>query len=357
MKFNKFIFNIILAFSFLKITAGYHAGNITYSWLYGYTYQIKYTTYTPNISPDSYCQIDSICFGDGANGIMIRSNGSCNGACSPACDGVILSGTTIKMNEYTVTHTYPGSGNYLICFEQANRNAGVTNIPNSVNQVMSFYSLLVIPTFGSGKNNSSVFANHPIANGCLNNGCFIYNPSATDADGDSLSYEIAPCNGNGGSITPGYTYPSTGTGGNFNINPVSGTLTWCNPQLAGDYNVVIKITEWRKDDDGNYYTIGYVERDTELSVSSCTGINEEKGAENNITIFPNPTNNIATINLSEKENCTIQLYDVTGKILINEKISNTNRYQLNLENITQGIYFLKVTGNKNTSITKKIIKQ
>lgn len=344
-------------FSFLNINAGYHAGNITYSWLYGYTYQIKYTTYTPNISPDPYCQIDSICFGDGTNGILIRSNGSCNGTCSPACDGLILSGTSIKMNEYTTTHSYPGPGNYTICFEQANRNAGVINIPNSVNNSMSFFSLLVIPAFGSGKNNSSVFANHPIANGCLNNDCFTYNPSATDSDGDSLSYEIAPSKGNGGSFTPGYTYPSTGTGGTFSVNPVSGTLTWCNPQLAGDYNVVIKITEWRKDDDGNYYTIGYVERDTELSVSNCTSINEEKLQENNITIFPNPTNNFTTIQLSSKEKYSFHLYDMAGKLISHQNCSNTSSYILNLENFTEGIYFLKITGNDNSTITKKIIKQ
>ncbi len=352
MKFNKFIFSLILTFSFFKINAGYHAGNITYSWLYGYTYQIKLTTFTGINSTSLYdpCQ-DTLCFGDGTSVVLFRSNGFCGGACSPACDGQPLPGNTIKLNEYVTTHTYPGPGNYVICFNEPNRNAGVNNIPSSVNQFFSLESFLVIPNFGSGKNNSSVFANLPLAYGCLNNSCFTYNPSATDIDGDSLSYEVFTC------LNPGSSLPYAGAIGTFSINAISGLLNWCNPQYNGDYNVIIKITEWRKDDGGNPFIVGYVIRDTQFNMSNCTGINEEKVLENNFLVFPNPTNNFTTIHLSEKENYKIQLCDITGKTLINDMSSNTNSYYLNLENITQGIYFLKIIGSNNTTITKKIIKQ
>lgn len=358
LKFNKFIFILVLTLSFFKISAGYHAGNITYSWLYGYTYQIKLTTFTGIGSAlliDS-CE-DTLCFGDGTGVVVLRSNGPCGGSCSPACDGVVLPGATIKMNEYITTHTYPGPGNYMICFTEQNRNAGVNNIPNSVNQPMSFYSFLAIPTFGSSKNNSSIFANHPITSGCMNNGCFTYNPSATDVDGDSLSYEIFPC------LNPGASIPVSGTGGTFSINPVSGTLSWCNPQYPGDYNVIIKITEWRKDDDEFYYIVGYVERDTELSVSTCTGINDLKESNNTISIFPNPTHgNISiTLNQNNTELLTIELIDVMGRQIKtfthNEAVSKQQTITLNLENIYSGIYFLKITGSNTTSIIKKIIKQ
>lgn len=352
MQFNKFIIILILTLVFFKTKAGYHAGNITYSWLYGYTYQIKLTTFTGINGASLYdpCQ-DSICFGDGIKAVVLRNNGFCGGSCNPACDGVILPGATIKMNEYITTHTYPGPGNYVICFNEPNRNAGINNIPNSVNQTFSLESFLVIPTFGSGKNNSSVFANLPLAYGCLNNSCFTYNPLATDADGDSLSYEVFVC------LNPGSSFPSAGVNGTFSINPVSGLLTWCNPQYNGDYNVIIKITEWRKDDAGSPFIVGYVNRDTQFNISNCTGIKEEKSPQSDITIYPNPTNNSTTIYLSEKENYIIQVYDITGNILLNEREIKTKIYNLNLENITKGIYFIKITDSYNTSITKKIIKQ
>ena len=340
---------MIVAFSFLKMNAGYHAGNITCSWLYGYTYQIKLTTFTDIGNANFYdpCQ-DTLCYGDGTGIAILRSNGPIAG-CAPAHQGVPIN-PNINMNEYVTTHTYPGPGNYIICFNQPNRNAGINNIPNSVNQVFSLESFLVIPLFGSGKNTSSVFGNLPLDYGCITNSCYYYNPAATDSDGDSLSYEVFAC------LNPGSTLPASGASGTFSINPISGLLSWCNPQLSGDHNVIIKINEWRKDDDGSYYLVGYVHRDTQFNISSCTNIDEEKQLENKIIVFPNPTNNYAEIGLVEKENYTIQLYDIMGNILISE-IKVNNNYTLNLGNMAQGIYFLKVTDSSNTSITKKIIKQ
>jgi hypothetical protein len=337
-------------FIYSKINAGYHAGNITYSWLYGYTYQIKLTTFTGIggsllIDP---CQ-DTICFGDGTRAVILRSNGPIGG-CAPGREGVPIN-PNIKLNEYVTTHTYPGPGNYTICFEAQNRNAGINNIPNSVNQLFSLESFLVIPAFGSGKNTSSVFGNLPLDYGCLANSCYNYNPAATDLDGDSLSYEVFAC------LNPGSLLPSVGAGGTFSINPITGTLTWCNPQYIGDYNTRIKITEWRKDDDGNPFIVGNVIRDTQFNMSNCTGINEEKGSENNITIFPNPANNFVSIQLSSKEKYSFQLYDMAGNLLSNQNCSHTTSYILNLENLAQGLYFLKITGNDNSTITKKIIKQ
>jgi len=151
--------------------------------------------------------------------------------------------------------------------------------------------------------------------------------------------------------------PSGGASGTFSINPVTGTLTWCNPQYNGDYNIRIKITEWRKDEDGNPFLVGYVIRDTQFNMSNCTRINEEKDFEKNITIFPNPTNNFTTIQLSSKEKYSFQLYDMAGKLLSHQNCSNTSSYILNLENFTEGIYFLKIASNDNSTITKKIIKQ
>jgi hypothetical protein len=356
LRLLKFILIISLLFTFSKVNAAYHAGHITYAWLYGYTYQIKLTTYTTisSISSNTYCE-DSLCFGDGQGVVVVRNNGGV-GLCSPpAHDGVIIN-SFIKMNEYITTHTYPGPGNYIICFNESNRNAGINNIPNSVNQPFSLESYLVIPTFGSGKNSSSVCSNLAIADGCSNNGCFTYNPSATDSDGDSLSYEILPC------VTPGASLPAAGTSGTFNINPVSGLLTWCSPQYNGDYNVIIKIKEWRKDDDGNNILMGYVIRDTQFNITTCTGVIELDNKNTLVTIYPNPTLNVFKIQLNEitTEEYSMYLIDMSGRVLLqtkNVQFKKEEPYFFNIEDVSKGIYFLKITGNHQTNITKKIIKQ
>lgn len=269
-KVRYFLF-IIFCLAFFSNAKATHnrAGEITYKWLFGYTYQVKVTTYT-NIGGSNLadrCE-DTVYFGDGARAVVLRSNGFCGGTCSPACEGQPLTGNTIKLNEYVTTHTYPGPGNYKISMEDPNRNAGVINIPNSVNQVFYIESFLVIPTFGSGKNSSPVLTFPPIDNGCVGK-CFLHNPGAYDLDGDSISYELTTSRGSGGTTCPGYTYPTTG-GGTYNVNATTGTLTWCTPQLQGEYNLAMIIKEWRKDDGGDYYLVGYILRDLQVDVGSCS---------------------------------------------------------------------------------------
>jgi gliding motility-associated-like protein len=265
-RYYLFIIFCIAFFSNAKATHN-RAGEITYKWLYGYTYQIKVTTYTnidgPNLA--DRCE-DTVYFGDGTRAVVLRSNGPCNGACA-GCEGQPLPGNRIKLNEYVTTHTYPGPGNFKISMEDPNRNENVINIPNSINQVFYIESFLVIPTFGSGKNSSPVLTFPPIDNGCVGK-CFLHNPGAYDVDGDSISYELTTSRGSGGITCPGYTYPQTG-GGTYNVNSVTGTLTWCTPQLQGEYNLAMLIKEWRKDDGGDYYLVGYILRDLQVDVGAC----------------------------------------------------------------------------------------
>lgn len=255
---------------FLTLKATHNrAGEITYKWLFGYTYEIKVTTYT-NIGGSNLadrCE-DTVYFGDGARALVLRSNGPI-GNCSPAHDGIPLN-PSIKLNEYVTTHSYPGPGNYLISMEDPNRNAGIINLPNSVNQVFYIESFLVIPTFGTGKNNSPVLTFPPIDNGCVTQ-CFYHNPGAYDIDGDSISYELTACKGSLGATCPGYSYPAT-SGGTFNLDSLTGTLTWCSPQLQGEYNMAILIKEWRMDAAGTYFLVGYIERDMQVDITSCSNV-------------------------------------------------------------------------------------
>ncbi len=242
------------------------AGEITYRWLGGYKYEIKIITYT-NIGSANLadrCE-DTLYFGDGTSAVVLRSNGPVGG-CSPAHEGVPIT-TTIKLNEYITQHVYPGPGTYRLSMKDPNRNAGILNMLNSVNQAFYIESYLIIPTFGITHNSSPILTFPPIDNGCVGK-CFMHNPGAVDADGDSLSYELTTCKADIGVTCAGYTYPATG-GGIYTIDPITGTLTWCTPQLQGEYNLAILIKEWRKKDDGTYFMVGSVLRDLQVDVGAC----------------------------------------------------------------------------------------
>lgn len=274
LRYFLFITFFVIAFS-LKATHN-RAGEITYKWLGGYTYSITLVTYTddgPNIA--DRCKL-TIHFGDGDSCQAIRQNGALAGSsteCPTSFLGVIIKNTpTVKKNVYSCTHTYSGPGLFKIYMFDRNRNSGVINFPNSVNQPFYLETLLNINAF-MGPNNSPVLTRDPIDEGCVGT-CFYHNPGAVDVDGDSLSYDLVMCKGedgfgNIGVTIPGYNYPSPGAGGAFNINSGNGTLTWCDPQLSGEYNVAFYIREWRKDLDGNWQNVGFVMRDMQIIISTC----------------------------------------------------------------------------------------
>lgn len=188
------------------------------------------------------------------------------------CGSIIISEGSykVKQNIYTIIHTYPAAGSYLIRSFDPNRNGGVVNIPNSINLPFYIESLLIINSF-TGANSSPIFDFDPIDRACRRV-CFEHNPGAFDPDGDSLSYEITTSRGENGQSIVGYSYPDTGPGGSFGINPVTGLLKWCTPQVTGEYNLAFFVKEWRKNTSGVYVMIGYVLRDMQVIVKDCANL-------------------------------------------------------------------------------------
>jgi hypothetical protein len=134
------------------------------------------------------------------------------------------------------------------------RDAGIVNIPNSINVPFYTESQLIINST-TGINNSVQFLRMPIINGIINTP-LTHNVTPYDPDGDCLTFEIVSCKGAGGLIIPGYTLP------NFvSIDSINGELTWTNPALLGSFSLAVKVNEWR-----NGMIIGYVVRDFEITI-------------------------------------------------------------------------------------------
>jgi hypothetical protein len=83
-----------------------------------------------------------------------------------------------------------------------------------------------------------------------------------------------------------------------------------------------------------------------------TSLNESVNKSVELILFPNPTESQLTLN-TDLEIGKILLLDITGKQMILIK-KNTNT--INVNNLPNGIYFLKLITNERT-ITKKFIKQ
>ncbi|PBQ32164.1 hypothetical protein CNR22_10390 [Sphingobacteriaceae bacterium] len=286
--YKLFVVFFFLIFSYAKATHN-RAGEITYKRVAPfttvkagivvqvYTYSITVIKYTDDGNGIADRCVDTVYFGDNTRGVAPRVNGSVcpsNNQCGflngqpVTCGSVIIneSGYRVKKNVYTIIHTYPGAGSYLIRTFDPNRNGGVFNIPNSINVPFYIESQLIINTF-TGANSSPIFAFAPIDRACFNV-CFEHNPGAYDPDGDSLSYELTTSRGEDGQTVPLYSFPETG-GGVFEINATTGLLKWCTPRRLGEYNIAFIVKEWRKNTSGIYDLIGYVLRDMQVIVRDC----------------------------------------------------------------------------------------
>ena len=222
------------------------AGEISYRYISGLTYEFTITTYTYSASPADRPQIE-VFWGDGTSSVINRTLKQAITA-------------SIDINVYVTQHTFSAAGTFYVSFEDPNRNAGIVNIPNSVEIPFYIETMIVINPFVGG-NSCPVLMNPPIDNGCTGV-IYYHNPGAYDADGDSLSYSLVSCRGYNGEVIPGYTLPYASN--YITIDSVTGDLVWDSPAMAGEYNVAILIKEWR-----NGILISSMVRDMQITIAPC----------------------------------------------------------------------------------------
>tara|TARA_B100000809_G_scaffold129856_1_gene127773 strand:+ start:369 stop:3014 length:2646 start_codon:yes stop_codon:yes gene_type:complete len=243
---RKILYILFLLASANSFATHNRAGEITFTHISGLTYGITVTTYTKGSSPADRPNLE-VFWGDGTSLDSI-----------PRISEQLL-GNDINKNIYYDVHTYPApaASPYKIRINDPNRNAGLMNVPNSVNVVFFLESELYINPF-LGVNNSPVLNNPPIDNACVGS-TYIHNPGAVDSDGDSLYYSIQESRKDGGTAIVGYTFPAASSF--IIVDGFTGDLIWDTPIAIGEYNVAILIEEFR-----NGFKIGSVLRDMQITV-------------------------------------------------------------------------------------------
>lgn len=253
---TKIVFSLFLClFTVNSFATHNRAGEITYKHLSGFTYEFTITTYTKisGISADADRTRLGISWGDGTFDSLARNS-------------EILLSADIKQNKYIGVHTYSGPFTYVVGVQDPNRIDNIININNAVNT--PFYledTVKILDPNIIGYNNSPQLLNPPIEYGNVGQ-LFTHNPNAFDPDGDSLSYSISTPMQAQGLPVSGYSPPNLiqpGPNNQISINQKTGELNWDAPQLAGIYNIVILIKEYR-----NGIFIGTVIRDLQIIIDA-----------------------------------------------------------------------------------------
>jgi len=211
---------------------------------------------------------------------IIKTNYNCIVQAPNAC---------VDQYYYEIKLTLPArTGGYYISFQRCCRNGSITNLSNPGGTGANYWTHIPDPrTLSDGKHNSSAKFKELPPNFLCTNTPLKFDHSATDADGDSLVYELFhPFTGgdqnnprpdntiNNGlleqppfsQITFSGTYNSTNPiNGNppMTINPSTGYLT-LTPTRVGQFVVGILVKEFRKGK-----LISSTRRDYQFNVQSC----------------------------------------------------------------------------------------
>ena len=103
------------------------------------------------------------------------------------------------------------------------------------------------------------------------------------------------------------------------------------------------------------FATGGFDLDAVGAINITTSVEIEEFNSNNISLFPNPANNVLNIHFPKKEKYSVYVQSINGKTLITKSIEAQSS-QLNLSDLDAGIYFVNIQSNTKT-IVKRIVKQ
>ena len=75
---------------------------------------------------------------------------------------------------------------------------------------------------------------------------------------------------------------------------------------------------------------------------------------NKVNLYPNPTNNDVTIEFKNEADAIVNIFDIMGKTVFQEKYENIKNINLRLSELKSGIYIAQIYSN-NTKLVKKLI--
>jgi hypothetical protein len=246
---KKLLLTLILGLGLTNYTSASHmmGGQITVEHVSGMDYRVTYTAYR-DMTGIPIATIASLNFVDSVSGTSFIVPIPYDSIVTVLVPGV-------EEYVYETIVAFPNTGSWYVSYEECCRNAAILNMTTPGGEFHHFYSIVLIDT----TNSTPVFLNPPIVM-AQENVPFYYNPLPFDIDGDSISWSLdVPLSGNGVPVA-GYVLPSSDSLVPFNMDPITGEITFL-PNMLGNFQVSVRVKEYR-----NGVQIGEISRDMQLIV-------------------------------------------------------------------------------------------
>ena len=207
-------------------------------------------------------------------------------------------------------------------------------------------------TWNTGSNNSSI-AISPTAttvytvSGLSAAGCSGANSTSTISLGVAPSPTVAAvtstsliCAGNAATLTASGASTYSWSNGASTANAVITPTT----------NTTYTVTGIAANGCGNSAVISQ-------SVSTCAGLKTNSISNSNLNLYPNPNNGSFKLEIENLSvNSKVEIYNNLGQLVFASQL-NENNTEINISNLNNGLYTVKLIGNNNIISTQKMIKE
>jgi len=322
MRRSLFAIALPMFFGFSTFASHLCGADILYNSLGGLAYRIEARLYlNSNASPDAPYLLLS--YGDGAvDTLAAQSEQMFGGSC---CD---------LQRSYAGEHVYAAPGAYAPSASLPNRNAGIINIPGSVDVPLCIGATLIVTL--ELDNASPVFGN-PATSSYFVGSTLTHELQPYDADGDSLTFELVPPLGIDCSPIQNYLFPDevpTGPDNQAWLDD-NGVFHWDAPQWQGFYTIAIQCSEWRAGQ-----LIGSVTRDMMLCVPfTFTAVPEADAPA--FTISQDASTGEVRIVPRDTAGCAVSVMDARGSLVRRLRIVGTGQI-LATDRLAPGVYAVTV---------------
>jgi len=257
-------------------------------------------------------------------------------------DGVVdtLTGTeTQGANDitewyYSSSHTFPGQTIYFISLTDSLRISGIQNITNSETVGIKLkYNLFNYTVVDS---NSSPVFNYNQITVSSDGSNFIHDASASDNNGDSLTYQLW-------NSTPGnYSSPIGAT-----INVMTGEFQM--PIANGVFAINIRVNEWR---DGAI--MGTISREMIIDSSWITSINDAVVKDETIKVYLHQHAELIKVE-SDAPLRNISIYSIDGRVVYRINNIGVNTINISSGNLVGGLYMVVVSNSDGKRKVEKLV--
>lgn len=85
----------------------------------------------------------------------------------------------------------------------------------------------------------------------------------------------------------------------------------------------------------------------------CSSISENTGALTGVSVYPNPTSGIFTVELKSGSISSVVVTDVTGRTILNTAVTG-NTSEVNLDGFSSGVYYVKISSENSFSVVRVV---